>query len=89
MGGGQDQVAVGGGVAAWFAQHAQPQVVAELAALAEAAHEPVREGTFADTERHERDRRAKYGKHDDPSYEATPSGVRKKTDPSSPRKAKS
>ena len=68
---------------------AQPQVVAELAALAEAAHEPVREGTFADTERHERDRRAKYGKHDDPSYEATPSGVRKKTDPSSPRKAKS
>jgi arylsulfatase A-like enzyme len=68
---------------------AQPKILAELTALAAAAHEAVREGSFADTQRHERDRRSKYGKHDDPSYEATPSGVRKKNDPSSPRKAKS
>jgi arylsulfatase A-like enzyme len=57
---------------------AHPDVLARLTALAAAAHEPVREGTFASTDLHERDRRAKYGKHDDPSYLATPSGVRKK-----------
>ena len=68
---------------------AQPKIVAELVALGEAAHEPVQEGTFADTDRHERDRRAKYGKHDDPSYEATPSGVKKKAAPAQPKKAKS
>ncbi|MEZ5965453.1 MAG: sulfatase-like hydrolase/transferase [Planctomycetota bacterium] len=39
----------------------QPQLVAELAALAAGAHEPVREGTFADRALHERDRRAKWG----------------------------
>ncbi len=53
-------------------------VLAKLKELAAAAHEPAVEGTFTTTERHERDRRAKYGKHDDPSIEATPSGVRKK-----------
>ncbi len=45
----------------------QPQILAGLVALAEQAHEPVREGTFTTTQRHERDRRAKFGKHDDPS----------------------
>jgi arylsulfatase A-like enzyme len=68
---------------------AQPKILAKLNALAAAAHEPVREGSFADTQLHERDRRSKYGKHDDPSYEATPSGVRKKLDSSTPTKAKS
>jgi arylsulfatase A-like enzyme len=58
------------------AQH--PHVLAKLKALAAAAHQPAVEGTFSTTERHERDRRAKYGKHDDTSIEATPSGVRKK-----------
>jgi arylsulfatase A-like enzyme len=56
----------------------KPDVLAGLTALAAKAHEPVREGTFASTVRHERDRRAKFGKHDDPSYEASPSGVKKK-----------
>ena len=63
---------------------AQPDVLAKLTALAAAAHQPVREGTFADTDRHERDRRAKFGKHDDPSSPATPSGVKKKA----PRRAR-
>jgi arylsulfatase A-like enzyme len=58
------------------AQH--PDVLAKLKDLAAAAHEPAVEGTFSTTERHERDRRAKYGKHDDTSLEATPGGVRKK-----------
>jgi len=57
---------------------AQPEVLAQLVALAQKAHEPVREGTFSRTDRHERDRRAKYGKQDDTDVEATPSGVRKK-----------
>ena len=56
----------------------EPAVLARLTELAAAAHQPVREGTFASTDLHERDRRAKYGKHDDPGYEATPSGVKKK-----------
>jgi arylsulfatase A-like enzyme len=65
----------------------EPAVLARLTALATAAHQPVREGTFANTELHERDRRSKYGKHDDPSYEATPSGVKKKsTVPRNPAK---
>ena len=45
---------------------AEPQILARLTALAEKAHEPVREGSFAKTDRHERDRRAKFGKHDQP-----------------------
>ena len=57
---------------------AKPDVLAKLVALAEQAHTPAVEGTFSSTDRHERDRRAKYGKHDDPSYEASPSGVKKK-----------
>ena len=57
---------------------AQPDILAKLTTLATSAHEPIREGTFASTDLHERDRRAKYGKHDDDSYIATPSGVFKK-----------
>jgi arylsulfatase A-like enzyme len=44
---------------------AKPDVLAKLTALAAKAHEPVREGTFASTALHERDRRAKFGKHDE------------------------
>jgi arylsulfatase A-like enzyme len=44
---------------------AQPEVLAKLTALAARAHEPVREGTFATTDRHERDRRAKFGQQDE------------------------
>ncbi len=57
---------------------AHPEVLNKLVALATAAHQPAVEGTFARTDRHERDRRAKYGKHDDASFEASPSGVKKK-----------
>ena len=44
----------------------QPAVLAALTDLATKAHEPVREGTFASTARHERDRRAKFGRQDEP-----------------------
>ncbi len=57
---------------------AQPDILAKLTALAAQAHEPAREGSFTHTDLHDRDRRAKYGKHDDASYIATPSGVSKK-----------
>lgn len=45
---------------------AKPDMLAKLTALATKAHEPVREGTFSRTDRHERDRRAKFGKQDEP-----------------------
>lgn len=57
---------------------AKPEELAKLVALAEKAHEPVREGSFSRTDRHERDRRAKFGKQDDTSLEGTPGGVKKK-----------
>ncbi|MFO1483806.1 MAG: sulfatase-like hydrolase/transferase [Verrucomicrobiaceae bacterium] len=57
---------------------AKPDVLAKLVALAEKAYEPVREGSFSRTDRHERDRRAKFGKQDDTSLEGTPGGVKKK-----------
>jgi len=57
---------------------AQPGILAKLTALAAAAHHPAREGTFADTTFRERERRAKYGKHDDDTYIATPGGISKK-----------
>lgn len=41
------------------AQH--PELVAKLAALAEAGHQPVQPGVFLDRTPHERDRRAKFG----------------------------
>ncbi|MDP3069401.1 MAG: sulfatase-like hydrolase/transferase [Opitutaceae bacterium] len=44
---------------------AHPAVLARLTALAASAREPVREGTFSNTARHERDRRAKFGKQDE------------------------
>ncbi len=44
----------------------KPDELARLTALAEQEHEPVREGTFSTTERHERDRRAKFGTQDEP-----------------------
>jgi arylsulfatase A-like enzyme len=56
---------------------ANPTIVARLSALAEKAHTPVQEGTFVTTARHERDRRAKFGKQDDPNY-VTPSAAKKK-----------
>jgi arylsulfatase A-like enzyme len=56
----------------------KPEVLAKLMALAEKAHEPAVEGTFSRTDRHERDRRAKFGKQDDTSVQASPSGVTKK-----------
>jgi arylsulfatase A-like enzyme len=40
--------------------------LAALVALAEQAHTPAVEGTFTRTDRHERDRRAKIGMHDQP-----------------------
>ena len=57
---------------------ANPAVVAKLSALAEKAHEPVREGTFTSTARHERDRRAKFGKQDDVTFQATAGSGKKK-----------
>jgi arylsulfatase A-like enzyme len=60
---------------------ARPDVLARLTALAASAHQPAREGTFANTVGHERDRRAKFGKQDDTSSPATPSGVEKKARP--------
>jgi hypothetical protein len=60
----------------------QPAILKKLQALAESAHEPAKPGQFTNTADHERDHRSKYGKHDDPSYYATPSGIfKKKTEP--------
>jgi arylsulfatase A-like enzyme len=56
-----------------------PTVLAKLAVLAEKAHTPVREGTFASTELHERDRRAKFGKQDDKQFKATAGNPKKKS----------
>ncbi len=50
-----------------------PELVQQLGRLAEQAHEPAQEGTFSRTDRHERDRRAKMGRHD---QTAEPSGKR-------------
>jgi arylsulfatase A-like enzyme len=44
---------------------AQPEILAKLKQLAADAHQPVREGAFTTTVRHERDRRAKFGRHDE------------------------
>jgi len=60
------------------AESARPETLARLIATAAQAHQPVRERSFASTDLHERDRRSKYGKHDDDSYIATPSTIRKK-----------
>lgn len=55
---------------------AQPEILTRLTNLAVQAHEPVIEGTFASTDLHERDRRAKFGRHDEPE---APTQPRKKT----------
>lgn len=47
---------------------AKPEILEKLVALAAKAHEPVREGAFTSTDRHQRDRRAKFGKQDDPTF---------------------
>lgn len=53
-----------------------PDRLAKLTALAAAAHEPAVEGTFTTTDRHERDRRAKFGQQDQPATPA-PTGKAK------------
>ena len=56
-----------------------PGMLAKLTALAEKAHEPVREGTFTRTDRHQRDQRAKFGQQDDPAAPAGNAKGRKKS----------
>jgi hypothetical protein len=46
---------------------AHPDKLEQLVTLATQAHQPAVEGTFARTDRHERDRRAKFGQHDQPA----------------------
>lgn len=46
---------------------ANPEIIAKLAELAAKSHAPAVEGTFTRTDRHERDRRAKFGQHDNPN----------------------
>lgn len=58
---------------------AQPAVLGKLTALAARAHTPPQEGTFTRTDRHERDRRAKFGQQDNPAF--SPSAGRKKKQP--------
>ena len=43
----------------------KPDVLRDLTTLAAAAHQPVREGAFSSQDRHERDRRAKFGRHNE------------------------
>jgi arylsulfatase A-like enzyme len=62
----------------------QPDVLAKLTALAEDASIPTAEGTFSRTDRHERDRRAKFGKQDevpDAHPKAKAGAARKKQPP--------
>jgi len=61
-----------------------PEVLAEMTAFAEAAHEPVREGVFHDRAIHERDRQAKRGFG--PNVQANPNANRLPTDGLIPRK---
>jgi|GEM_PF-6160553 len=44
-----------------------PEILDGLKKLAASAHEPVREGTFTSTDRHERDRQSKLRKQDEPA----------------------
>jgi arylsulfatase A-like enzyme len=45
----------------------QPEKLAPLVAIAQKAHEPLQEGTYARSDLHERDRRAKFGTQDEPA----------------------
>lgn len=56
----------------------QPAILKRLTELATKAHEPVREGTFASTDLHERDRRAKFGKQDEVTTPAKPAAKKAK-----------
>jgi arylsulfatase A-like enzyme len=56
-----------------------PEILARLTALVEQAHTPCQTGTFTTTEFLERDRRAKFGKHDQTTTEKKPR-ARKKAD---------
>jgi arylsulfatase A-like enzyme len=51
---------------------ANVEVLTKLKTLAQSAHQPVKEGSFASTDLHERDRRAKFGKHDEPGGNKKP-----------------
>jgi arylsulfatase A-like enzyme len=44
----------------------QPDMLARLVAIARKAHEPLEEGSYARSDLHARDRRAKFGKQDEP-----------------------
>lgn len=46
----------------------EPERLEHLIQLAGEAHQPAREGTFSSTERHERDRRAKFGRQDESEW---------------------
>ena len=52
-----------------------PEKLAEMRALAEAAHQPAREGVFTDRADHERDRRAKWGDSKQEKQSAKPEKV--------------
>jgi arylsulfatase A-like enzyme len=67
---------------------AEPQILGQLIALAEKAHEPVREGTFTTTARHERDRRAKFGKQDEPNMPQAKPKQEPKAKPKAKRQSK-
>jgi arylsulfatase A-like enzyme len=56
---------------------AQPDTLGKLKALAESARVPAVEGTFTTTQRHERDRRAKFGKQDEPEAPKAKKATRK------------
>ncbi len=57
---------------------AKPEMLNRLTSLAAKAHEPVREGSFAGNDLHQRDRRAKFGKHDQAeAQELNPKGKAK------------
>ena len=53
--------------------HQQGEILAKMKKHAVASHEPVQSGTFASTERHERDRQAKFGSTR-PKMKAKPAG---------------
>jgi arylsulfatase A-like enzyme len=42
------------------------ELLAKLLAIAKTAHQPLKEGTYAKSDLHERDRRAKFGTHNEP-----------------------
>lgn len=57
-----------------------PEILERLIKLADDAHEPAVEGTFSSTDRHERDRRAKFGRHDDINWSTNQNPSTKKAE---------